>query len=100
MLEKLRKYFLIYKNKCGKKHIFMKHEDEFIYCLTRAGLENTNKNVLRGNINIFKINEEVKRLLMFGDVEDFQPIDLSIKLEQPDDVKQCLKMLKNEKVIK
>ena len=96
MLSKLRNMYLIYRNKCGRKHFFMKHEEEFLYCLTRKGLENVNKNVLRGNINIFKINEEVKRLLMFGTIEDFAPIDSSIKLDQPEDVKICLRMLKNE----
>lgn len=100
MLDKLRKYYLIYRNKCGKKHLFMKHEEEFLYCLTRKGLANTNRNVLRGNINIFNINEAVKEILMFGTEEDFQPIDPSIKLSQPEDVKICLKMLKNERCIR
>ena len=100
MLEKLRKAYLIYRNKCGRKNIFMKHEEEFLYCLTRKGLENVNKNVLRANINIHKINDAVEELLAFGTEEDFQPIDPSIKLEQPEDVKICLRMLKNEKVIK
>lgn len=74
----------------------MKHEEEFLYMLTRKGLANTNRNVLRGNINIFNINEAVKEILMFGTEEDFKPIDPSIKLSQPEDVKICLKMLKNE----
>ena len=100
MLEKLRKAYLIYRNKCGKKNLFMKHEEEFLYCLTRKGLENVNKNVLRANINIHKINKAVESLLAFGTEEDFLPIDPSIKLEQPADVVTCLKMLKNEKVIK
>lgn len=100
MLEKLRKAYLIYRNKCGKKHLFMKHEAEFLYCLTRAGLANTNRNVLRGNINIYKINDAVQELLTLGDEDDFQSIDPSIKLEQPEDVKICLRMLKNERCIK
>ena len=100
MLEKLRKYYLIYRNKCGRKNLFMKHEEEFLYMLTRKGMENVNKNVLRANINIHKINDAVEELLAFGTEEDFQPIDPSIKLSQPEDVKICLKMLKNEKVIK
>lgn len=100
MLDKLRKYYLIYRNKCGRKNLFMKREEEFLYCLTRSGLENTNKNVLRGNINIHKINDAVEELLAFGTEADFQPIDPSIKLEQPEDVKICLKMMKNERCIK
>lgn len=96
MLEKLKRYYLIYRNKCGKKNLFMKREEEFLYCLTRKGLENVNKNVLRGNINIHKINYAVEELLAFGTEADFQPIDPSIKLSQPEDVKICLKMLKNE----
>ena len=100
MLEKLKRYYLIYRNKCGRKHLFMKHEEEFLYMLTRKGLYNVNRNELRGNINIFVINEEVKRILMFGEEESFSPIDPSIKLEQPEDVKICLKMLKNERCIK
>ena len=95
MLEKLRKAYLIYRNKCGKKHLFMKHEEEFLYMLTRKGLANTNRNVLRGNINIYKINDAVQELLTLGDEDDFQSIDPSIKLSQPEDVKTCLKMLKN-----
>lgn len=100
MLEKLKRYYLIYRNKCGKKHLFMKHEEEFLYMLTRKGLANTNRNVLRGNINIFNINEAVKEILMFGTEEDFQPVNPSIRLEQPDDVKICLKMFKNERCIR
>ena len=100
MLEKLKRYYLIYRNKCGRKHLFMKHEEEFLYMLTRKGLYNVNRNVLRGNINIFVINEEVKRILMFGDEESFSPINPSIKLEQPEDVKICLEMMKNERCIK
>lgn len=100
MLSKLRNMYLIYRNKCGKKHFFMKHEEEFLYCLTRKGLENVNKNVLRGNINIFKINKAVEELIAFGTEEDFQPVNPSIKLEQPEDVKTCLKILKNERCIK
>ena len=96
MLDKLRKYYLIYRNKCGKKNLFMKHEEEFLYCLTRQRLLNVNKNVLRGNINIHKINDSVEELLAFGTEEDFKPIDPSIKLSQPEDVKICLRMLKNE----
>ena len=96
MLEKLKRYYLIYRNKCGKKNLFMKHQEEFLYCLTRKGLENVNKNVLRANINIHKINDAVEELLAFGTEADFQPIDPSIKLSQPEDVKICLKMLKNE----
>ena len=96
MLEKLKRMYLIYRNKCGRKNLFMKHEEEFLYMLTRKGLANTNRNVLRGNINIFNINEAVKEILMFGTEEDFKPIDPSIKLSQPEDVKICLKMLKNE----
>lgn len=96
MLEKLKRMYLIYRNKCGRKNLFMKREEEFLYCLTRAGLENVNKNVLRGNVNIFKINSEVESLLAFGTEDDFRPIDTSIKLEQPEDVKICLKMLRNE----
>lgn len=100
MLEKLKKYYLIYRNKCGRKNLFMKHEEEFLYMLTRKGMENTSRNVLRGNINIHKINDAVEEILMFGDEESFSPINPSIKLEQPEDVKTCLKMLRNEKVIK
>lgn len=100
MLNKLKNMYLIYRNKCGKKHFFMRHEEEFLYMLTRKGLANTNRNVLRGNINIFNINAEVEKILMFGTEEDFKPIDPSIRLEQPEDVKICLKMLKNERCIK
>ena len=78
----------------------MKHEEEFLYCLTRKGLQKVNKNVLRGNINIHKINDAVQELLTFGDKEDFEPVDKSINLEQPEDVKICLQMLKNERCIK
>ena len=96
MLEKLKRMYLIYRNKCGRKNLFMKHQEEFLYCLTRKGVENVNKNVLRGNINIYKINDAVQNLIAFGSEEDFRPIDPSIKLPQPEDVKICLKMLKNE----
>ncbi len=51
-------------------------------------------------INIYKINDAVQELLTLGDEDDFQSIDPSIKLEQPEDVKICLRMLKNERCIR
>ena len=89
--------YLIYRNKCGgRKNLFMVKEEEFLYCLTRSALSNVNKNVLRGNVNIHKINKAVEELLAFGTEESFKPINPSIKLSQPEGVKICLKMLKNE----
>ena len=99
MLEKLRKYYLIYRNKCGRKHLFMVKEEEFLYMMSRSGLKNVNKNILRGNVNIFKINDAVQELLVMGSPEDFQPMDSSVKLPQPEGVRICLEMMRNTKCI-
>ncbi len=88
-LDLLIKMFELYKLSGGK---LIEEEEDFVFLMTRKSMLKVYRNLEKGNLNVNRIDEEVVRLLLFGNTNDFQPYDSNIKLDMPPQTRECLRL--------
>lgn len=98
-INKLHNFYKIY---CAKttniKNRLFKEFDEFAYIVSRKGMEKIMRDFNRRTCNVAKIHQEATRLLAFGDVDDFMPIDEDAIIPPCSTLEASLRLMKNKNV--
>ena len=91
-MDLLKQSYAIYKARHGK---YCTTLEEYLYMVTRIGMQSIYKEIMHRRVNADKIDAAVLEMVSFGDNESFSGINGFKHLSMPAEVEKSIKLMKN-----
>ena len=93
-MELLKQSYAIYKSRKGR---YCTTLEEYLYIITRVGMQSIYREILSKRVNVDKIDQSVLEMVSFGDNESFSGINGFKHLSMPEEVSKSIKLMKNNR---
>ena len=95
-MELLKQSYVIYKSRKGR---YCTTIEEYLYMITRIGMQSVYKEIMHRRVNVDKIDQSVLEMVSFGDNESFNGINGFKHLPMPEEVEKSIKLMQNNRYI-